>query len=210
MNGVLIIGAGGHAKVVADIFLCQGVRVLGFLDDDPSTWGKTLLGLPILGHSSTAQDHAPDGLILGIGDNQARSKLAERVWVAGVPWVTAIHPSATIAASVRLGQGVVVAAGVVINPDTVIGDHVIINTGATVDHDCVIEDYAHIAPGVHLCGGVRMGRGTLVGVGASAVPCVSIGEWAVIGAGAAVVKDIPGHVSAMGVPAVPLNISARI
>jgi sugar O-acyltransferase (sialic acid O-acetyltransferase NeuD family) len=202
MGGVLIIGAGGHGKVIADIFLCQGVSVMGFLDDDPTTWGTTQLNLPVLGGIDSLPDYDPDGIVLGIGSNEARRTLAE-MWDSRVKslWCSAIHPRATIAASVRMGHGVVVAAGAVINPDSVLGDHVIINTGSTVDHDCTIGDYAHIAPGVSLAGGVSIGQGALMGLGSTIIPDRSVGNWSVVGAGAVVVRDIPDRVLAKGVPA---------
>lgn len=202
MSGVLILGAGGHGKVVADALRCMGIAVRGFLDDNPATWGGLCLGLPILGPGATYQNYAPDGLVIGIGANHIRQQVVERLGeTAHDLWINAIHPSAVIADSVTLGRGLVVAARTVINPDTVIGDHVIINTGATVDHDCAIEDYVHIAPGVHLAGGIRVGEGTLVGIGAVALPGLSIGRWATVGGGAAVTQSIPDRVVARGVPA---------
>lgn len=202
MSNLLVIGAGGHAKVVADILLCQGLQLQGFLDDDPRSWGTTRLGLPVLGGISTYVDYAPGGLAMAIGDNAARERIVTQMGQAVQSlWRNALHPRATIAASARLGRGVVVAAGAVLNPDSVLGDFAILNTGATVDHDCNIGEYAHLAPGTHLSGGVNIGRGTLVGVGATIAPGCSVGEWAVIGAGAVVVSNIPDRVTAIGVPA---------
>lgn len=202
MSGVLIVGAGGHAKVVADILRCQGATVLGYVDDDASLWGTLRLGLPVLGGIDGWAGHAPAGLVMGVGGNAARQAVVRRLGepAAGL-WRSAVHPDATVAASVRLGEGVVIAARAVVNPDTVVGDHAIINTGATVDHDCMLGAYSHIAPGAHLAGGVEVGEGALVGVGASVIPYRSIGPWATIGAGAAVVRDVPGRVTARGVPA---------
>jgi sugar O-acyltransferase (sialic acid O-acetyltransferase NeuD family) len=202
MSGYLVLGAGGHAKVVADILLCQKLPVLGFLDDDSSKWGTVCLNLPVLGSIDSYADYQPDGLILGIGSNSRRQNIVHRLGkqIRDL-WYSAIHPSATIARSARIGHGVVIAAGGIINPDVRIGDHAIINTGATVDHDCVIGDYAHVAPGARLAGGVNVGQGALVGIGASVIPGKSIGDWAVIGAGAVVVRDISAHKTAKGVPA---------
>jgi sugar O-acyltransferase (sialic acid O-acetyltransferase NeuD family) len=201
MSGILIIGAGGHGKVVADILLCSGIKVLGFLDDDPATWQDTRLGLPVLGAIEDYQRFAPDGLTMGIGSNAARRQIVIRLSGAESLWRNAIHPKAIVSPFARLGKGIVVAAGSVVNPDAVIGDNTILNTGATVDHDCVIGDYAHIAPGAHLSGGVRVGEGTLIGIGAAIAPGCSIGEWSVVGAGAVVVQDVPARVTAKGVPA---------
>jgi sugar O-acyltransferase (sialic acid O-acetyltransferase NeuD family) len=202
MSGILILGAGGHAKVVADILTCQGRYVIGFLDDDPALWGSSSLGLPILGGTQAYVDYAPDGLVIGIGRNQRRQAVVERLGPdADRLWVNAVHPGAIIASSVRLGKGVAVMAGAIINPEAVIGDHAIINTGATVDHDCQIGAFCHIAPGTHLAGNVRIGEGAIVGIGSSAIPGCVVGDWSVIGAGAVIVRDIPGGVTAKGVPA---------
>lgn len=200
MAGVILLGAGGHAKVVADILRCQGGEVAGYLDDNPATWGTHPLDIPVLGPTARYSEYAAEGLIIAIGSNAIRQRLAAELGAAA-PWCNAIHPRATVAASVRLGIGVVVAAGAVINPDCVIGDHVIINTGATMDHECSIASFCHIAPGVHLAGGVQVGEGTLMGIGAVVIPGRKIGCHVTIGAGAVVVDDIPDGVTVKGVPA---------
>ena len=202
MSGLLVLGAGGHGKVVADILQCAGFTVTGFLDDDPERWDTSCLGLPVLGAIDTYADHDPDGLVLGVGSNRARQLIVDRLGAQADPlWINAIHPRAIIADSVHFKRGIAVMAGAIINPDTVISDHVIINTGATVDHDCIIGDYVHIAPGVHLAGGVKIGEGTFIGIGAAVIPYLSIGKWVTVGAGAAVVHAVPDGVTAKGVPA---------
>ncbi len=200
-GGVLILGAGGHGKVVADILLCQDVPVLGFLDDNPLLQGQARLGLPILGAIASYPRYESSGLALGIGDTAQRRGVVQRCGPAAQQlWRDAIHPRATIAASARLGRGVTVAAGAVVNPDAILGDHVIINTGATVDHDCIVAAYGHIAPGAHLAGQVSIGEGVLVGIGATVCPGCSIGAWSIVGACAAVVRNVPAGVTAIGVP----------
>lgn len=202
MNPVIILGAGGHAKVVVDILVSSRAELLGFLDDNPTIWNTKVLGFPVLGKISDSSNHESSRLIVGIGDNLRRREIVERLGAfADGRWQSAIHPSAVVAASAHIGVGSVVMAGAVINPDAVIGNHAIINTGATVDHDCQIGDYVHVAPGVHLAGGVLVGENTLIGIGAAVIPYRSIGASAVIGAGAVVVDDIPDRVTAMGVPA---------
>ena len=202
MAGVLIIGAGGHAKVVADILICQSVNVAGFVDDDPALWQKQVLRLPVLGSIDSCMNYAPDGLVVGIGSNAVRRAIVERLGGQATSlWRTAIHPSAIVAKSAQVGPGTVIMAGAIVNPDSVIGSHAIINTSATVDHDCSIGDYTHIAPGTTLGGGVRIGTGTIVGIGSVVMPGRTIGEWATIGAGAVVVYDVPDRVVAKGVPA---------
>jgi acetyltransferase EpsM len=201
-NGVLILGAGGHGKVVADTLISQGIPVQGFLDDAPNTWGKYVIGIPVLGAVDQWPEYQPDGLVLGIGANATRQMIVNRLGRAGEElFRNAFHSHAIISSHASLGYDVVVIAGAVINASTIIGNHVIVNTCSSIDHDCVIGDYAHIAPGCHLAGGVSIGEGAMIGAGAVVIPGCTVGKWAVIGAGAVVVRNIPDHVTAKGVPA---------
>lgn len=202
MQSILVLGAGGHGKVVADILQCQGYIVLGLLDDDSTKWGMSQLGLPILSDIEGYRNYPGSGLVMGIGANRIRRAIVERLGECVNPlWQPAIHPRATVASSAYIAPGSVVSAGAVINVDVRIDIHTIINTGATVDHDCVIEPYAHVAPGANLAGDVHVCEGALIGVGASVIPGCRIGKWATIGAGAVVVRDVPDNVIAKGVPA---------
>ncbi len=202
MAGVLILGAGGHAKVIADILRCRGAAVLGFLDDDPTKWGGTFCGRPVFGSIDSYAEYGADGLILGVGDIALRTRIVRRLGDPAAPlWCNAVHPCAIVAETVRMGRGVAISAGAVVNPDVVLGDHVIVNTGATVDHDCSIDAFAHIAPGAHLAGGVQVGREVLICIGAAVAPWYRIGDGATVAAGAVVVTNISGHVSVKGIPA---------
>ena len=202
MSGILILGAGGHGKVIADILLSSQQPVIGFLDDEPSLWGNQVLGLPVLGAMQDFERYQPAGLVAAIGNNAARDALVRKLGDAAQQlWVRAQHPAAIVALSAQVGHGTVLMAGAVVNPDAVIGDHVIVNTGATIDHDCRIEDFAHVAPGAHLAGGVVVGARTLIGVGASVIPYQTIGQDVIIGAGATVVRTVPDAVMAKGTPA---------
>lgn len=196
---VLVIGGGGHAKVVISTLRASGVEIEAVLDEDATKWGTSLLGVPVVnpydGGISSRQ------AIIAIGSNDIRKRIAEEF---DYEWVTATHPSAIVDDSVSIGVGTVVFANAVIQPDTVIGAHVIVNTAATIDHDCVIGDFAHIAPGVHFSGGVQVGEGALVGVGSSVIPGKKIGQWAIVGGGSAVVKDVSAHFKVAGAPARPL------
>ncbi len=208
LGSLLIIGAGGHAKVVLAAARTAGWRVIGLLDDNPRQQGRNVLGVPVRGGIDMADELAADAAVLAIGDNRVRKRLAEQLHLS---WATVVHPTAWIDPSVQLGEGAVVMAGAVIQPDTRIGRHAIVNTGARIDHDCRIADHVHVAPGTALAGSVRVGEGTFIGIGASVIPGIAIGAWTTIGAGAAVVNDIPGSATAVGVPARPLpgRIPAR-
>lgn len=200
---VVVIGAGGHAKVVVSILQAAGHTVAALYDDDARTWGRQVLGSTVRGPVTELGDNRHRAVI-GIGDNRIREQFSQRL--ASSEWATAVHPTAYVHPSVRLGPGAVVCAGAVIQPDATIGAHAIINTGVTVDHDCVIGDFAHLAPGTHLAGNVVVGRGVLLGVGCAVIPGCQIGDWATVGAGGVVVHDLPPGVTAVGVPARPVTV----
>jgi sugar O-acyltransferase (sialic acid O-acetyltransferase NeuD family) len=198
-RSVVVVGAGGHAKVVISLLQAAGETIAMVVDDDPRKWGTSLLGVPIKGPVTRLAEATNHPAIVAIGDNAAREEIASQ-W-RHVDWLTAVHPRAYVHSSVQLRPGAVVCAGAVIQPDTLVGAHVIVNTAATVDHDCVVEDYAHLAPGVHLAGGVRIGEGALLGIGSVVIPGRRVGEWTTVGAGGVVVSDLPARVMAVGVPA---------
>ena len=200
MSGVLVVGAGGHAKVVIATLLAAGQTVAGLLDDQPSRWGSAVLGYPVLGGLEQLEK-AGSRAILAIGNNRARQTISERY--PSVVWVSAVHPSAVVHSSVRPGAGSVIFAGAVVQPDSSIGRHVIVNTAATVDHDCVLEEYVHLAPGSHLAGQVRLEQGAFLGIGSLAAPGVRVGAWSTVGAGGVVIRDLPPHSVAVGIPARP-------
>ena len=207
---VLILGAGGHAQVVADILLRAGeagvpVKPIGYLDDNPALTGQSRLGLPILGGLNQRHKIAHDAVILGVGHNPTRMALFEELSQQGESFITACHPRAIIAPDVVLGPGTVVCAGAVINPDSRIGTNVIINTAASVDHHNRIGNHAHIAPGVHLGGDVVIGAGALVGIGATVMPQRNIGAWSTVGAGALVHQDVAARMTVIGTPARPYH-----
>ena len=201
-DDIVVIGAGGHAKVVVATALAAGYRVSAAYDDRDELWGNDLLGVPIQG---PVTNDALDGTfaILAVGDNQARKAVASKLRAR---WVTVVHPNATVHASATLGDGTVVFAGCVVQPGATIGAHGILNTGASVDHDCSLGDFVHVAPGARLCGAVTAGEGALIGVGASVAPTVELGAWCVVGAGAACVSTVPENATVGGVPARPLGV----
>lgn len=207
MLQVLIIGAGGHGQVVADILLRMGeagrpLQPVGYVDDDPALAGAVRLGLPVLGATADLERIPCDAVIVAIGQNAIRARFFSTLAEDQRPVATAIHPSAVLAPDVIVGPGTVVCAGVVVNPGARIGANVILNTGCTVDHHCVVGDHAHIAPGVHMGGEVVVGEGALVGIGATVLPGCTVGAWSVVGAAALVHRDLSAHCLAYGVPAV--------
>ena len=200
-DSFLVVGAGGHAKVVIDALISSGCRIEGCFDDNPALSGLVLVpGVRIIGNTSMVESKWKKGsfVIVGIGDNAVRRHLSLR-WK--VDYGVARAPSSVLGAGVKIGFGVMVLPSATVNIDSVVGNHVILNTSCSVDHDCRIGDYAHIAPGCHLGGGIIVGEGTFLGVGTSVVPGVCIGRWSVVGAGAVVTKDLPDNCTAVGVPA---------
>ena len=188
-----LIGAGGHAKVIADILIQCGRPPVAFLDDAPQH--NQLLGIAVIkGLELPEPDSA---VIVAVGDNATRERIAQRYERFGV----AIHPSAIVGRDAEIGPGSVVMAGAVINAGARVGSHCIVNTGAIVDHDCLISDFAHIAPGAMLGGNVRVGRGSMVGLGAKVIHGRGIGDHTIVGAGSTVVRDLPPCVVAVGSPA---------
>ena len=197
MNRLIIIGAGGHGKVIADAALKNGYTNICYIDDHVK---DDVMGFPIIGTSADIE-HFNDGstdFIIGIGNNAARKTVAE---THNVNWVSIVHPSAQIAFNVEIGKGTVIMANAVVNVCAVVGEHCIINTGAIVEHDNVIEDCVHISPDVALGGTVRVGSLTHVGIGATVKNNTKISSDCLIGAGAVVVKDIKESGTYIGVPA---------
>lgn len=195
----VVVGAGGHAKVVIATLQAAGHTVQAVLDDNEAKIGTAVLGIPITGPTAALAEFGAAPAVLAIGDNRRRCELVEAF--RDQHWGIAVHPRAVVHASVCLGAGTVVFAGAIVQPEAVLGPHTIINTGASVDHDCRLGRGVHVAPGARLAGDVWVGDGALLGLGSVVLPGVSIGAWATVGAGAVVTASVPDHRVAVGVPA---------
>lgn len=193
---VIVLGAGGHGKVVADTVLSAGDLVLGFLDDSPekvSVWD-----LPVLGSLDKWVEYACKArFVFGLGDNAMRQRLANQMQVS---WYTAVHPTACLGHGVTLGEGTVVLAEAVLNADSVVGSHCIINTGAVIEHDCRVGSYTHISPRAVLCGTVVVGEMSHIGACAVVRNNLRICSRTVVGAGGVVIQDITEPGTYVGIP----------
>lgn len=199
MNNLVIVGASGHGKVIADIAEKVGYTDIVFLDDDPVI--KSCGNYKIVGKCSDALFHKSADFVVAIGNSMVRRKIQSELIAMGLHVVSLFHPSAVIASSVKIGAGTVVMAGAVISPFAEIGTGSIINTCASVDHDCRIGDYVHVSVGAHVAGTVVIGDNTWVGAGATVSNNIQIVENCVIGAGAVVVRNLTESDTYIGVPA---------
>jgi sugar O-acyltransferase (sialic acid O-acetyltransferase NeuD family) len=199
-NRLLIIGASGHGKVIADIAIKMDKwKSIAFLDDNESI--KTCMGLEVIGKTTEAFKYVDESdFFVAIGNNDVREKLQEKYESKGLTIVSLIHPSSVIGLEVEIGCGTVIMAGVVINSCSIIGKGCIINTSCSLDHDNVIEDYAHISPGTKLAGKVKVGKSSWLGIGSVVSNNVNICSCCIVGAGAVVVKDINESGTYVGVP----------
>ena len=204
----IIIGAGGHASVVAATLRAMNAAIRGFTDRDPALAGCLVMGAPILGDDGVLEtlDIASVQLANGLGiqpkargletpnpGTGPRRRVFETLTGRAFSFPPIVHPSAVIADATQIGDGAQVMAGAVVQSRTVIGRNAIVNSSASIDHDCRIGAHAFIAPGAILCGGVQVGSGALIGAGAVVLPGVSIGENAVISAGAVIGRDVKDH-----------------
>ena len=188
---MILIGASGHGKVVADILMLSGEKEIIFWDDNPLA---NITGYPVMYREHTAQEN----VILCIGNNATRKQIAES---ASYTYKTAIHPSAILSGDVLIGTGSVVMAGAIINPGSKIGKHCIVNTAAIIEHDAMLADYIHISPNATLAGNVIVREGAWVGAGATVIQGITLGCWSVVGAGSVVIKDVPDYAVVVGNPA---------
>ncbi|MCL0088331.1 acetyltransferase, partial [Dehalococcoidia bacterium] len=205
MKSVVIVGAGGFAREVLEIFKEQNKvsttwNILGFIDENEELHGRIINNYPVLGGLDWIKKHKSNnlGCVVAIGTCEMRKQVAEKLTETGVNFYNAIHPSVIMSEFVELGEDVIICAGSILTVNIEIGDHIHIDTNCTIAHDTVIENYCRVNPGVIINGNNRLGEGVYIGTGATFIQEVSVGNWSMIGAGAVVVKDIPEKVVAVG------------
>jgi acetyltransferase EpsM len=201
---VVVIGHGGHSKVISDIIQAtKGLQIIGYLDNkyEEIQIINSLICGPIEAARQMKEEDKDIKFVMAIGNNRTRKSVVELLDLSRRYFITIIHPTASISPSAEIGYGTVVMPKAVINADVVIGDHCIINSGSIVEHDSLLEDFVHLCPNSTIAGTVRMGEGCFVGSGATIIPNKAVGEWATIGAGATVIDHLPANCLAMGTPA---------
>ncbi|BBB90724.1 MAG TPA: acetyltransferase [Methylomusa anaerophila] len=219
-NNVILVGAGGHAKVIIDILRSRQQYTIVTCVDRPEKAGGMVGGVPVVSDASSVDrlfatvgpmlDSGITKAFVAIGDNRRRMVIVDKMREWGFTLVNAISPFAYVSETVKLSDGIAIMPGAVVNADATIMADAIINTNASVDHDCIIMNCSHVAPGCSIAGNVTIGQGTFVGIGAKVIPNLCIGDWSVIGAGATVVSNLPAHVVAFGVPAKVQKFLAKI
>lgn len=205
---IVILGAGGHAREIVDLVEAidsEGGRhdVLGYLvDPEYEAAGTVIHDLPVLGGLDWLDRRAAEvSVVCGIGYPHLRYGMVQRAAARGARFASLVHPRAQLTRRVELGIGVVIAAGCILTNQIHLGDHVQLNLSTTISHDCVLGAFASTAPGVHVAGSVVLEEGAYLSTGVSVIPGVRIGRWSIVGAGAAVVRDVPANAVAVGVPA---------
>lgn len=196
---IVIIGASGHGKVVANIAKLNGYDEILFLDDDTSK--KSCGRYPVAGTSKDIRQYKGNyDFIIAIGNNRIREKISDMLERENIKQTTLIHPSAVIDETVKIKEGTVIMANAAINAEVQIGRSCIINTSSSIDHECILEDYVHVSPGVHVAGTVSIGKSTWIGIGATIINNLSICANCMIGAGSTVIKDIKEEGTYVGSP----------
>lgn len=203
MNGLLIIGAGGHGKVIADIASAVGQwDSIAFLDDKfPEL--RQVLDWPVIGDIDNLRKFRRDfpAIFIAVGDNAVRKKLTDLAEAEGFGLPVLIHPRAAVSRFAVIGPGTIINNQAAVNANAKIGKGCIVNTGATVGHDCELGDFVHVAPGASLAGETVIGERCWIGIHSAVIERVKLGSGVVVGAGAVVLKNVADHQLVVGIPA---------
>jgi UDP-perosamine 4-acetyltransferase len=203
MPKVVLIGGGGHCRIVIDNLRRHGTEMVGILDDEPSMTAKDVMGVNVIGRISALPMYRDrvDYAVIGVTDPRTRQLIDKRCTETGVETVGFVHPDAVISPTARVSSKAQVCAGAIVNPEAEVRDHAIVNTGGIVEHECVVGRYAHIAPGVRLLGRVEIGDLCLIGAAATVLQNLRVGSRSIVGAGALVLTDVEEDAKYMGLPA---------
>lgn len=211
MEKIVLLGGGGHAKVIIDLINACGSYEIAGIVDGQLVAGISVSGVSVLGDDRILSELYGKGLknaciaVGSVKDNSKRKALYEKIKYAGFSIPVLVHPSAIISGKLQIHEGVQIMAGAIVQTDSSIGENTIVNTGSIVEHDCTIGNHVHICPGVTISGGVSIGDNAFVGVGATIIHGIKIGEGVLIGAGSVVVNDVSDGMTVMGVPARMVN-----
>ncbi|MDT8861102.1 acetyltransferase [Alkalihalobacillus sp. MEB130] len=201
---VMIIGQGGHSKVLYDLITTnKEMEVVGYLDDKYHYFTREddLYVGPVSSAEKITEYFEDIKYIIGIGDNHVRKKIVEKLQVPEEKFISLIHPSALVSPSARIGHGSVILPFSIVNAGSEIGNHTIVNTRSIVEHDCILEDFVHVSPNATVTGTVEIEEGAHIGASATIIPNIHIGAWSKIGAGASVISDVPKYSTVVGIPA---------
>ena len=203
MGKVILLGGGGHCKVVIDTLRTLEIIPIGIVDDDDTSHGKEIMGIPVLGKIDELNDYVGkvEYAIITITDPHARQLIGERCYEISMEVSGFAHPSTYISSFAKVSPKAQLCSGSIINPSSVVEDHAIINTGAIIEHDVAIGKYSHIAPGVKVLGGAEIKEKCLIGASATVLPNISVGKGAVVGAGAVVIRNVEDNSKYVGIPA---------
>lgn len=207
---VIIVGGGGHARVLFDVLKLYDVKVLGYTDTNANNQTLAKLGVPYLGDDRAIDEYSQQQVLLvnglgSISSTDGRKTIYNSLKDKGYSFAAVIHPSAIISADAELSEGVQAMAGSIVQAGCYLGVNVLINTKASVDHNCYIGSHTHIAPGATLSGGIEVGDGVHIGCGATVIQQIRIHTRSVVGAGALVIRDVPEDRTVIGVPAKEVN-----
>lgn len=198
---MIIIGTGGHARVVAELAKILNHEIQGFLDLDYSGRSEEILGVPVLGGMDLLEAFPKKvNFFVAVGENSSRKKTYNELIAREFNPVTLIHPTVILSEGAKIDKGVFIGAGAVINIDAEIGENSIVNTGVIIDHETTIGRDSHVAPGCRIAGRVKIGEGTFIGIGASLIDKIKIGDGVIVGAGTVIIEDVPSFSKIVGVP----------